>query len=268
MVTRMVEMVGGEMKMDSKVAGLTAVKRHKGSDLTARGEPMVWAMGGSLAFGLLMITGFLGLIFWNGFTAFWPNPIDVVTTVDGRVIAGEPMRTESYKPSAADVAALPADMRATIEAHGGMSERTLYRIGNFDFYSNDFEWLPVYSVKSVTEPKDLMLVERSEWGVFIGKILSITVDGKTISNPSLAEVDAADKQARDLRAERKAIERDKVGAVNRAINAERLKVRKAVLSYGEGSPEAKAAADAAAVETASLTKEFDRLSAEALAVRN
>lgn len=263
----MVDMVGGEMKMNTKATGIAAVNRHKGSDLTARGEPMVWAMGGSLALGLLMITAFLGLIFWNGLTAFWPKPIEVVTTVDGRVIAGEPVRTESYKPSAADLSSLPAEARAKIEAAGGMSERTLYRIGNFDFYSNDFEWLPVFSVKSVAEPRNLMLVERSEWGVFIGKILSIAVDGKTTVNPPRAELDAADEQARDLRARRQAIERDKVGVINHAINAERLKARKAVLAHGEGSPEAKAAEDAAATETARLTKDFDRLSAEALAMR-
>ena len=263
----MVDMVGGEMKMDTKATGIAAINRHKGSDLTARGEPMVWAMGGSLAFGLLMITGFLGLIFWNGLTAFWPKPVEVVTTLDGRVIAGEPVRTESYKPSAADISSLPATAREKIEAAGGMSARTLYRIGNFDFYSNDFEWLPVFAVKSVAEPKDLMLVERSEWGVFIGKILSITVDGKTTANPSRSELDAADEHARDLRVQRQAIERNKVGAVNHAINAERLGVRKAILAYGQGSPEAKAAADSAAVETARLTKDFDRLSAEALAMR-
>ncbi len=263
----MVDMVSGEMNMNSKVSGVSAINRHKGSDLAARGEPMVWAMGGSLAFGLMMILGFLALIFWNGLTAFWPKPIEVVTMTDGRVIAGEPVRTESYKPTSADLASIPAEARAKIEANAGMSERTLYRIGNFDFYSNDFEWLPFFTVKSSAHPKDLMLVERSEWGVFIGKVESILVDGKTVSNPSLAQLDAADEQARDLRRQRQTIERDKVGAVNSAINAERLKVRKAELAYGEGSPEAKAAADAAAVETTRLTGDFDRLSAEALAMR-
>lgn len=263
----MVDAVNHEIKMGTQVSGVTALQRNKGSDLAARGEPMVWAMGGSLAFGLLMIIGFLSLIFWNGLTAFWPKPIEIVTMIDGRVIAGEPMRSESYRPTAADLAALPAPARDEIAANGGMSSRTLYRIGNFDFYSNDFEWVPVFNVKSVAKPKDMMLVERSEWGVFIGRIASITYDGKTTANPSLANVDIAADTAHRLRIERQRIERNEVGSVNRALNAERLKVRKAEISHGEGSSEAKAAAEAAAAETARLSKEFDRLSAEALAAR-
>src|SRR5882724_77777 len=103
----------------SAAASLAIVNRRKASDLTARGEPMVWAMGGSLAFGLMMITGFLALIFWNGLTAFWPKPIDVVTMTTGRVSAGEPMRTEAYRPTEEALKALPAAARAEIEAKGG-----------------------------------------------------------------------------------------------------------------------------------------------------
>ena len=64
------------------------------TDLRARGEPFTWLLGGSLAFGVVMIIGFLMLVLWNGFVTFIPKPVAVVTTNDGTVIAGEPFRSE------------------------------------------------------------------------------------------------------------------------------------------------------------------------------
>tara|TARA_R110000868_G_scaffold125939_2_gene332330 strand:+ start:218 stop:1984 length:1767 start_codon:yes stop_codon:yes gene_type:complete len=241
--------------------------RRKGSDLTARGEPMVWAMGGSLAFGLLMITGFLGLIFWNGFTAFWPKPLEVVTTVEGRIIAGEPLRTESYRPTAAALSSLPEAKRNEIIANGGFADRTLYRVGNYDFYGNDFEWMPDYDIASRTRPHGLMLVERQEWGVFIGSVLALDVAGRVINAPDGATLDAEHARARDLREKRKAIESGPVGDVNREINDLRLSVRRAEIKYGTDSPEMIAAARHAASATAELTREFDRLSRDVSAAR-
>lgn len=251
-------------RSDSAASALTVVTRRKASDLTARGEPMVWAMGGSLAFGLMMILGFLALIFWNGLTAFWPKPVEVVTMADGHVIAGEPVRTESYKPQKDALEALPANLRAGIEAHGGMSARTLYRIGNYDFYSNDFQWVPVFNVKKVERPGDLTLVERQEWGVFIGRLVSISEDGKPMP---ISALDAEHDKARALREKRIAIETDEVGSVNRQINALRLSVRRAEINYGQGSPEANAEAGRAAAETAKLNLDFDRLSQKVAAAR-
>lgn len=253
--------------MNGNASGIAGITRRKASDLTARGEPMVWAMGGSLAFGLMMILGFLALIFWNGLTAFWPRPVDVVTLSGGRVIAGEPMRSEAYKPAAEVLAALPESLRAEIENNAGLADRTLYRIGNYDFYANDFEWVPGFEVRSVSRPRDMMLVERQEWGAFIGTIKSLTVDGQTVPDPGMAALDAAHARARALRAERMSIEKHKVGEVNREINGLRLSIRRAEMDYGADSPQAKAAAARAASETARLNGEFARLAAQVSAIR-
>lgn len=244
-----------------------SIPRTKGSDLTARGEPMVWAMGGSLAFGLLMISGFLALIFWNGFTAFWPKPIEVVTTTSGRLLAGEPLRTESYRPTAAALSELPDALREKIIDNGGFAKRTLYRVGNYDFYGNDFEWVPAFEVASRARPADLMMVERQEWGVFIGRIVSLDIDGKVVGNPDLATLDAEHAIARQLREDRIAIEKGPVGDVNREINELRLSVRRAEIEYGTDSPEMVAAARHADEETRRLTLEFDRLSQEVSTAR-
>tara|TARA_R110000824_G_scaffold118960_14_gene272107 strand:+ start:228913 stop:230670 length:1758 start_codon:yes stop_codon:yes gene_type:complete len=241
--------------------------RRKGSDLTARGEPMVWAMGGSLALGLLMITGFLTLIFWNGFTAFWPKPLEVVTMTSGQTIAGEPLRTEAYRPTAQALSALPDDMRNAIIESGGFADRTLYRVGNFDFYNNDFVWVPDFEVAARSRPDDLVLVERQEWGVFIGRILALDLAGKRIDNPDAVTLDAEHDRARALREERMAIERGGIGEINDEINALRLSVRRAEIDYGTGSRQLQETAEHAKEETARLTTIFTRLSDDVLAIR-
>jgi len=247
--------------------GVGRIQRHKASDLASIGEPMIWAMGGSLVFGLLMITGFLALIFYQGFTAFWPKPIDVVTLTNGQVFAGEPLRSESYRLPKDKIAALPDALRIEIEDNGNMVERTLYRIGNYDFYGDDFKWVTAYEVAKVEEPKDLVLIERQEWGVFIGRIVSVTLNGVTTPNPDVKTLSAGQAEARALRKARIAIERDEVGEVNRRINGLRLKTRGAELSYGEGSDRAKAVAAEVANELAALNQDFTRLSAKATQAR-
>ncbi|MGV8997470.1 MAG: phosphate ABC transporter permease PstA [Parvibaculaceae bacterium] len=244
-----------------------SLARTKGSDLTARGEPMVWAMGGSLAFGLLMIFGFLFLIFSNGLSAFWPKPLDVVTLSSGRVIAGEPMREESYRPTAEQISKLSAALQEQIRDNGGYASRTLYRIGNYDFYANDFEWVAGFDVKNVTEPKDMILVERQEWGVFIGKLVSLNQSGQKSVTPAWSVIDKAHDEARHLRDVRLDLEEGPVSDVNREINEWRLSVRRAEIKYGSDAPELKAAEVLAASETARLNKISEGLTSKVLAAR-
>src|SRR6185369_655204 len=80
----------------------------RNTDLRSRGEPALWALGGTLALGVAMIAGFLILVFWNGAATFVPKPIAVVTEAGGAVTAGEPFRTEVFRPQPDEVAKLSA----------------------------------------------------------------------------------------------------------------------------------------------------------------
>src|SRR5688500_278886 len=76
----------------------TGLRREAGTDLSSRGEPAMWMLGGALALGILMIVGFLALVVFNGALAFWPRPIEAVRLADGTLIAGEPRRSQSFRP--------------------------------------------------------------------------------------------------------------------------------------------------------------------------
>jgi phosphate transport system permease protein len=58
-----------------------------GADLSSRGEPYLWGMGGALALGLIMIFGFLVLVAWNGLVTFYPKPVEVLRLKDGFMVA-------------------------------------------------------------------------------------------------------------------------------------------------------------------------------------
>ena len=95
------------MKSETEQTGVENVKRRRNRDIKARGEPFLWILGGTLVIGLIMITGFVALILYNGLLTFYPNRIEVVNLSNGSTMAGELVRSEIYKPEADKIATLP-----------------------------------------------------------------------------------------------------------------------------------------------------------------
>lgn len=244
-------------------------RRTHATDLGAVGEPFQWVLGGALALGCVLIAGLLLLVFWNGLVTFWPKPIEVVRLTDGAMVAGEPFRSESFRVTADQLAKVPADKRAAIARNDGFADRTLYRIGNYDIYNDDFRWVPDYDVASVQRPADMVYVERLEWGPLIGRIKSAVVDGIAVPADRLspAGLAAAHDAARARWAKIQHIERDLIGDVNHSIEKARLRVRSIELSSGADSPAYKAAQQRFSEENVKLQERFQTLSKQAQALR-
>jgi len=246
-----------------------AVARHPATDLTAQGEPYLWGLGGALAMGILMIAGFLLLVVWNGVTAFYPKPIEVVTLKNGDVIAGEPSRFEAYRPQPDDLATLSPAERARIEDNDGYASRTLYRTGNYDIYHEDFRWVPDQDAVKVVRPAGMVLAERQEWGPFIGTLKSVEAPGQatpitSIGDPRLEQVlERAHARASRIRY----LERKEIGAVNYQLENDRLALRRAAIEYRDGSPQYAAAKRRFELRSAELNRQYARLAAEAQALR-
>lgn len=237
-----------------------SVRRYT-ADLSAVGEPALWGFGGALALGLILICGFLLMIFWNGITTFWPKPIEVVTLTNGNTVAGEPSRRNLYRPEAAVLQRLPDPVRQQIAADDGYAERTLYRVGNYDLYNEDFRWVNDFEVQKVERPKDFYFFERQEWGAFVGRIRTVVIDEieHDAADLGLDRIAAEQRAARERFEAIRKIEREDIGKVNYLLNEERLALRRIELRHGADSPqyrEAKAANDARQVE---LQREFSRL---------
>ena len=240
------------------------------TDLRARGEPALWSLGGALAIGVVMILSLLALVFTNGVATFIPKPLTVVTTRDGTVTAGEPFRSELYKPIPEDLAKLTPDWQARIQAASGYASRTLYRLGNFDIYGEDFRWVPDFAVATFAQPKNLLFIERMEWGPFVGTVKSFKIDGveqsfTSLDDPKFIKVHA---ESRDRADAIRKIERGDIGAVNRALEVERLGLRKIELTSGRNSPEIKAGQAHLAAVSLDLQKRYEALTAEVQKLRS
>jgi len=248
----------------SKDKEAKAVRRYT-ADLSAVGEPALWGFGGALALGIILICGFLLAIFWNGITTFWPKPIEVVTLKSGQMVAGEPSRENLYRPEGAFLASLPEAVKAEIERNDGYAERTLYRIGNYDLYNEDFRWVNTFDVQKVERDPSFYYLERQEWGPFIGRIKSVVIDGVEQSPDvlGLAGIRKEQEAARARFAEIRRIERSEIGVINHEINQIRLALRRVELAEGVEGPSYRTALADSESRMAELQKEFDRLQGEA-----
>ncbi len=233
------------------------------TDMRSRGEPVLWSLGGALAIGIVMILGFLALVFSNGVMTFVPKPLVVVTEGDGELTAGEPFRSELFKPVAEDLAKLSPEWQQRIKDADGYANRTLYRIGNFDIYGEDFRWVPDFDATKFEEPKNLVFVERMEWGPFVGRVVGFKIDGvdqpfTSLDDSKFRDVhDASRERAQDIRK----IERGDIGDINHALEQERLNLRKIEMASGRNSAEYKTAQESLNTRSAALQLQYNELAA-------
>ncbi|TVQ53880.1 MAG: phosphate ABC transporter permease PstA [Rhodobacteraceae bacterium] len=236
------------------------------ADLSAVGEPSLWAFGGALALGVILIAAFLAMVTWNGLVTFWPKPIAMVELRDGTLLAGEPTRSSVYRPGENVLARLDEEQIAMIEANGGFSERVLYKTANFDLYGDDFRWVSDFDKAAVTFPPDFHLFERQQWGTFVGRVAGLTIGGEPQAFDH-ALMQREQSAARRRFAEIRRLERSVIGAINQRMDRERLAIRRANLRFGEDSPRALEQIAASQARIAELEAEFAEVQGRVNAIR-
>ena len=214
------------------------------SALLAHGLPLVWLNGGGLAVCLAMILGLLLLIFYQGTVSFWPGPLVEVRTVDGKVYLGEVSRTETYRPSAEVIDALPEAARAKLAQNGGVATRRQLRTGNFDLTQTHFHWVSDFEIASESRPEWALVVERStDDGRFYGFPKAFLIDGQ--EEASGPEVFVYYYEYHPAALEREArleqLSKKELGRIRDRHNDARLQVAKAEMRSGASSAEADAA---------------------------
>ena len=243
--------------------------RKYSADLSAVGEPWLWGLGGALAIGIILVAGFLTMIFWNGVSTFWPKPIEVVTLTDGTVVAGEPTRSGVYRVGVNLRETLSPEALDMIDANDGFAHRVLYRSANFDLYGDDFRWVSDYEVAEVERPADFYLLERQEWGPFVGRIVGLTLDGqeRDLDEYDYPDLRQAQGRARERFEQIRHIEKKDIGRVNYEIERERLALRRTQLRHGEDSEQYRAQQQEAAARIAELEQQFAKHQARITEIR-
>ncbi len=177
--------------------------------LLRTGEPFIWLTGGALTLSILMILGLVLLICMNGLGFFWPSEIAKYTLKDGSAILGQ-LRMRESRPG--------TDMF-----------RIQVQVANRDFTGQDFRWVDEDQIASREVPPDAVLLERREWGPFIGFIKEVREGGRPVA---MGELDRLHGQSTGLFNRVRSLEQDDIGDLSYRQEKLRLAIRRIEIRGG------------------------------------
>ncbi|MFT5087012.1 MAG: phosphate transport system permease protein [Planctomycetota bacterium] len=210
------------------------------------GEPFIWLTGSALALCLLMITGLVSIIMYNGLGVFWPKDIELLRLRTGEVVMGR-----------------QNDRQVIPESDGKF--RLQLKLGNRDAYGLDFRWVDEELITAREMPTGAVVFERLEWGDAYAFIKEIYEGDKRLAGAgeegwsalqSLLEV----SEERWQRIEE--LERGEIGELNYRMEDLRLELRRQQL---ENAPAEQRAA--AQEQSAELWREYEELSERLVRLR-
>jgi phosphate transport system permease protein len=211
-------------------------------DWIKSGSPWIWLTAGAVAASLLAVAGVMALTALRGLGHFWPKAVveTSFTERDGTRIGliGELRDREEVS-----VRRL-RDAGFNIPGDAAFAERVLVKMGNRDVTGADFRWFPMPLLGEMTYPRDIVTVERREWGNYYGHLRAVKEDGAVIATGEAAwpELVRRVDRARKLFDQIYRLEKDDIGRINYQLEQLRLQARKLDLR-GELTDERKAGLD-------------------------
>jgi phosphate transport system permease protein len=209
-----------------------------------KGEPWVWLTAAGLTFGVVMALGLFLLILIKGTSSFWPRRIDLMEVSNSAAIE--------------KIAGFVTQESERRDVTGVHEEIQVFR-GNKDLTGEAFKYIDRSKIKSTSRPESLLLVERLEYGpAIVNPVALVTPAGRIEAGANNFEstLEKTLKEGRDAREKLLDIERNEIGAISRELEA---------LGRAEKSESVKS--EVATARRAELQAEFDKLQAEAAAIR-
>jgi len=200
------------------------------------GAPWVWLNAGAVSISLVMVVGLLGLIAVRGLSHFWPADIMEVGYTEPNqqteLLIGEVIEIETVP--AARLKRVGVDLPEGQES----AERLLVKVGNRDYFGMDFRWVNGPWLGEATYPKELLSIERREWGRFYGRLIAVKQQGEVVASgdDAYTELQLRLKRSNELIADIKHLEYKVIGKINHGIESIRLDKRELELAgVAEGS---------------------------------
>ena len=203
------------------------------------GEPWVWTTAGAVALSLIMVYAVVWLTAARGLTHFWPKPVAEVTYQDR---SGASMRLIGEIREKEEVSVVRLrEQGYDIDSEELYTSRYLIKLGNKDLTGVDFKWYPAPMLGEFSYPKDLLAIERREWGNFYGHLKEVKESGEVVAAGDAAWAEAEKRLARsnDLFRQAMRIEKVEIGKINYALEKLRLRERRLEID-GELTEAAKA----------------------------
>lgn len=203
-----------------------------------RGNALIWLSGAALSFSLLMIFGLVGYIGVKGMGFFWPGPIVRVQTESGPVLG---------------------------EITGQEADQVQFHVANRDLFGQDYRWVHRAELKDWSTPADAVVVERLEYGPFIGRIRAVEKDGQAVAGDPAAALASLRPDALALSRHIRSLDKLEIGGLNRQLEDLRLEL-KAAPAAALPALEAKVKAVTARYDAAEARLEVLRVQAAAVTV--
>ena len=207
------------------------MKKQNFSSWFKSGAPWIWLNAGAVAIAVIMTLGLLSVIASKGLAHFWPsNVIQAQYVIPGqpaKIVAGEPVQIEEVPRARLVSSGLPVDVEG-----GEFMTRELLKVGNRDLYGADFSWVVGEWLEQQEQPKNLMVVERREWGNFYGYLTQLKENGQEIATGDAAwsQLQQQIERSSELYQTLMVIQKGEIGRINHGLERLRLKTRKLELN--------------------------------------
>lgn len=224
------------------------------------GSPWIWLNAAAVSICLIMVMGVLSLILVRGMGNFWPGQVTQFTYQE----EGKPPYTIIGEK--VDSSVTPAIMAKSTGHKMADNEDTLIqyliKTGNRDITGGDFRWIEARNVKEQSDPENMLVIERREWGNFYGQLLEVQEKGKTVAKGEQAapELQTRLTAALEIFDKISQIEKKEIGAINYNLERLRLKQKKLQLENHWNSETEKEIAASKAEYDAEYKSHQDELS--------
>lgn len=179
-----------------------------------KGDSWVWFTSLGLTTGLIMVTGIMIFIFWQGIAAFWPKDV-----VQLKLKEGSAARINNSDFIAGELVKSRERFEEKDGSRVSVSEQQ-YFIANRDLYNISFRYVDVNDIETQTIPEDVMILERlndSKALVYPEKL--ILADGTELNKDDAAFLSTYEKlvhEAEQARSEILNIQKDKIAPITEA----------------------------------------------------
>lgn len=195
------------------------------------GDPWIWLNAAAVSASLIIVIGLLLLIAVQGLSHFWPKAVMQAQYIQANASEANPASIrligELHDNEEVSIEQLK-DLGINLDTDKDTATRLLIKTGNRDVSGADFKWmLEAYLIK-VDYPKDIIVLERREWGNFYGYLKSITHNGKIIasSTNAWAELEIRLQHTEKLYQKIRDIEKGDIGSINYKMEKLRLAKRR------------------------------------------
>jgi len=183
------------------------------------GNHWVWFNAMAVAISLLAVIGLISFIVFKGMGHFWPKDIHAYTVQDGQ---------------GGTVQLIGELHRRSDRVEGNIKEgvthipQLLVKVGNRDIFGADFKWVDEHAIVKDITAKDLIMVERYEWGNLYGRLKSVTLgDGMTVTgNQAWDTFQQLIERHTELHKQIVRIQKHEIGAINAGVEQLRLDRRR------------------------------------------